>query len=297
MTNKKANPEPKTPVRSVAPFILLVAIVFLIYQLYLTQNSFSALSTIVQSSTVQWQRTGSIWPLVWLTSESFGEVGLWLRLVGACFFVAAAGFLFWKNQVSFQLIRTAVFLEAAYFLFYIPFEAYLITRPTSSAVSVESGISYALQTLLVSPVLFMLYRKMKSHEAGNDAKQVVRWFAIAVCCYVFALWVKHFLFAVYAIGFDFSESMLIVGSINSVATLLLAALGSLIVFLPVIRRKRDSFSLRGFGAVLTYIGLYFVVFILISLINAHYLTWLPLTEWWTTAFLVLGVALVLRGNA
>jgi hypothetical protein len=223
-------------------------------------------------------------------------VGLWLRLIGACFFVAAAWLLLREKRVSIRFIRTAVFLEATYFLFYIPFEAYLITRPSNSAVGVESGISYALQTLLISPALFMLYSKMRHFEAGNDAKQIVKWFGIAFICYVFAMWVKSFLFAFYAVGVDFSEPVLIVGSLNSTVTLLIAAVGSVIVLLPVIRGTRTSFSVRGLGAVLSCVSVYFVVFLLISLVNANYLTWLPLTEWWAASFLLLGIALVVRGK-
>jgi hypothetical protein len=296
LTNNKAAPEPRRAFQTAAAFLLVVTIVFLVYQVYLAQNSFSALNIIAQSSTAQWQRTGSIWPLVWLTAESFGEVGLWLRLVGACFFVTAAVLLLWKKRVSFRFIRNAVFLESAYFLFYIPFEAYLITRPGNSAVGVESGISYALQTLLVSPALFMLYRKMKRFEAGNDAKQIVKWFGIAFVCYVFAMWVKSFLFAFYAVGIDFSEPVLIVGSVNSMVTLLLAAVGSVIVLLPVIRGTRASFSVRGLGAVLSCVSVYFVIFLLISQVNAAFLTWLPLTEWWAASLLLLGIAFIVRGK-
>lgn len=105
---------------------------------------------------------------------------------------------------------------------------------------------------------------------------------------------KHFIFAVYAVGLNSSEPILVVGSINSISTLLLATIGALIVFLPVIREKSFVFSLRRMGIVLIVAGVYFVVFDLISLVDSDYAQWVGLTEWWAASLFFLGVVFALR---
>jgi hypothetical protein len=279
-----------------ATYILLTSLVFIVYQIYLLQNSFSALYNIALTATSRWQTTGSVWNLVWLASESSGEVGLLLRFVGACLFIAVAWLLFREQRFSMPVVRRAVFLEAMYFLMYIPFVVYLLMRPSSSWVGAEAGLSYAVQMLLVSTSLFTLHRKMAGFELGDKFANVTRWFAIAFCSYLLALWVKGFLFAFYAVGIDFSKPVLIVAFFNSMVTLLAASLGALALLLPVIRGKRVDFSWRWLGVVLVCAGAYFVIFDLISLVNANYLNWVSLTEWWAASFVILGLFLIFRGK-
>ena len=289
--------EPRKALQRDAAAILVVTVGFMAYQVYLTLNSFSALYNIALSTTERWQRTGSFWPLFQLTSESFGEVGLLLRLVGACLLVAVVWLLVKKQRVSVPILRKVVLLEAAYFLFYIPFVVYLLSRPSNAATGLEAGLSYALQIVLVSPSLYMFYHELKKSEQGSDGTGIVKWFAIAFCLYVFALWVKHFIFAIYAVGIDFSEPIAIAGSVNSILTLLFAAAGALLVFLPIIREKRLSFSWRGLGIVMFLAGVYFIVFDLISLVNSDYARWVGLTEWWAASLLGLGVVFTVRAKS
>ncbi len=275
-----------------APYFLAVALSFLIYQLYLVQNSFSALRMIAISTTARNQATGSLWPLLQLSSEISGEVGLLLRLVDACLLVILAWLFLRKRELSFSLMKKAVLLEAAYFLFYLPFVIYLLTNPGHSVAGVEAGISYALQIGLVTPSLLMLYLKLKKQETEGGKSQIAKWFAVAFCCYVSSLWVKHFIFAMYSVGFNFTTLVLAVGSLNSVATLLITSVASLVVFLPVIRGERTSFDLKAVGGILICIGTYFIIFILVSLVNANYSNWVGLIEWWATALPILGLSFV-----
>ena len=138
-----------------APYFLTVTLSFLIYQLYLVLNSFSALRIIAISTTARNRATGSLWPLFQLSSEVSGEVGLLLRFVEAGLFVILAGFFLRKKELSFHLLRKAVLLEAVYFLFYLPFVVYLLTNPGHLVAGIEAGISYALQIGLVTPSLLM----------------------------------------------------------------------------------------------------------------------------------------------
>src|SRR4030042_7012951 len=113
-------------IQHTAPYIMFAAASFLVYEIYLVQNSFSALYTIALSAISSWQRTGSLWPLVWLSSEISSEVGLLIRFVGACLFVTVALFLLRKKQVAITILRKALLLEAVHFLFYIPFIIFLL---------------------------------------------------------------------------------------------------------------------------------------------------------------------------
>ncbi len=296
MSASEANSELKRPIQRNSNAILVVAVVFLGYQIYLTQNSFFALYNIALSTTQRWERTGSILPLFQLTSESFGEVGLVLRLVDACLLVTVVLLLIRNQHVSLPFLRKAVLLESSYFLFYIPFVIYLLARPGTNLVGFEAGLSYALQIVFVSPSLYLLYRGLQNVERRTNDSNVLKWSAIAFCLYFFGLWVKHFIFAIYAVGPDFSEPILVVGSLNSILTLLCATVGALIVFLPAIYEKRFSFSIRKLGIVLIVAGVYFVIFDLIALVNSDYARWVGLTEWWGVSLLFLGIVLAVRGN-
>jgi hypothetical protein len=116
--------------------------------------------------------------------------------------------------------------------------------PSNTAAGFEAGLSYSLQIVLVSPNLYLLFRELKKSEESRDWTRVAKFSALSLCLYIFGLWVKHFIFAIYAVGIDFSLPVLMVGSINSILTLLLAAVGALPVFLPVIR-KNVSASIEG----------------------------------------------------
>jgi hypothetical protein len=279
-----------------APYFLTLALSFLVYQLYLVQGSFSALYNIALSATARNQATGSLWPLIWLSSEVSGEVGLILRFTGAILLVGLVWFFLRKKELSSPLLRKVVLLEAVYFLFFIPFVVYLLANPGHSITGVEAGISYALQIALIAPSLLIVYVKLKRNVQSLGKSQVLKWFAVAFCCYVFALWVKYFIFAIYSVGFNFAEPVTAIGSVNSAATLLIAAIASVAVFLPVIRGNKTSFSLKAVGGILICIGGYFIIFMLISLVNANYSKWVSLTEWWMTALPILGLGLLFRSS-
>ncbi|HJW65790.1 MAG TPA: hypothetical protein VJ507_03300 [Candidatus Bathyarchaeia archaeon] len=74
--------------------------------------------------------------------------------------------------------------------------------------------------------------------------------------------------------------------------MLTAVVASLVVFLPVIRGKRTSFNLKAVGGILICIGTYFIIFILVSMVNANYSNWVALIEWWATALPILGMSFV-----
>jgi len=273
-------------------YIFVVATAFILFQLFLLLNSFSAIYriyTVIEAS-------GEFWALFWFFSEFTGEIGLILRFVGACLFVSFAWILLKKKNFSFSIFRKAVLLEGVHYLFYIPFIVNLFTRPVNTAavltVYYETAISYTIQTVLVVSSFFMLYTKIRRPKL--ESSQLLGWVAIAVVSYVFALWVKHFLFNLYALPIDLTNSVLVVGLLNSTLTMLAAALILLITLVPVIRGQTTSFSSRGVGFAFILIGAYFIIYIIVALVNSGYMAFLPLTELWGITFAVIGAGFLIE---
>ena len=242
------------------------------------------------------ETNGAFWTLFWFSSEFSDEIGLIIRFVGACLFIAFSWILLRKKEFSLSIFRKAVLLEGVYFLFYIPFIVYLFTRPASATRTTSvyqlTAISYTIQTVLVFSSFIMLYLKMR--RANVEIAKLFRWGAIAVVSYVFALWVKHFLFNLYALPIDFDSPVLLVGLFNSTLTMLIAGLILLATFMPVIKERKTSFNSKAVGIAFILIGTYFVIYILVALVNPDYLAFLPLTERWAIILTVLGVGFLIE---
>ncbi len=278
-------------------YVFALAFAFFVYQLYLLLNSFPVSFRIYSAYLAQIQASGSVWSIMWFSSEFIGEVGLVVRFAGACFFVAFAWALFRKKALLLSRLRKAVLLEGAHFLFYIPFIATLYFGPVVDAaarvVFVETAFSYTVQVVLVFSSLIMLYFKMR--RVNVDVAQLFKWCAIGIVSYVFALWIKHFMLCLYALPVSFADSVLLGGFLNSALTMLTAALILLFAFAPVIKGKRTEFRLRAVGCAFVLVGAYFVVYMLVSLVNGGYLSFLSLTELWAVTFVIAGAGL-LTGN-
>lgn len=277
-----------------APYILAVAAAFFVYQLYLLVNSFPAVYSIYLTVFSSTPTGPSFWSLVWFSSEFIGEIGLVIRFVGACFFVAFVWLLFRKNAFFFSLLSKAVLFEGSYYLFILPFVVFLFTLPYDSTmaqiVGQEAALSYALQTVFVSPVFFVLYNKLK--RPNMDSTKLLKWGAIGIVNFTFALWVKHLLLNIYALPIDVADPILFAGFLNSALTLLIAALVLTVTFLPVIREKSFMFSSRGMGVGLVLIGVYFIIYVLVAMLNQRYFSFLELTELWAITMPIVGLSLV-----
>ena len=281
-------------IKGKAPYVLAVAAAFFIYQLYLLVKSFPAVYSIYLTVFSGTSTMPSFWALVWFSSEFIGEIGLIMRFVGAFFFVVFVWMLFRKKAFFHSLLRKAVFLEGAYYLFILPFVIFLFTRPYSAIVSQivgqEAALSYALQTILVSPAFFLLYNRLK--QPTLDLAKSFKWGAIGIVNFTFALWVKHFLLNIYALPINLADPVLLAGFLNSALTLLVAALVLLVTLLPVIREKTMGFSSRGMGVGLVLIGAYFIIYVVVASLNQRYLSFLELTELWAITFPIVGLSLM-----
>jgi hypothetical protein len=278
--------------KSKAPFILAVALAFFVYQLIILVNSFPADYRIAIRDLDQFSRSGSIMPLFHLGSELTGEVGVILRFAGACLFLAFVVTILWKKTASWKLLRRAVLLEGIYYLFNIPFIIYLFVRTNTSIATYGAAISYTLQLLLVTPIFIMLYLKLRNKN--TEVLEVAKWAALAVTGFIFALWVKHFALAVYALPFSLNDTVLVVGFVNSALTLLVAGALMIIAFLPVLKKKSVVFNAKLFGAALILMGIYVIIFVSIAWVRTDYLSWINLIDWWIVAMPILGAILLLK---
>ncbi len=270
--------------------VFTVVASFFVFQLFLFVKSFPAEYNLYFRFLELVQVRDPFWTSFWFASELVGEVGLIVRFAGACFAVAFAWALARNGQLSLGYLRKAMLFEGAYYLFILPFIVSLFARPNTSIVNIEAGLSYVLQISLVSTTFFALYFRLKKQRV--DLSQVYRLSSIAIVSYVFALWVKHLLMNLYALPINLADPVLQVGLLNSAFTLLFGGLVLLLALLPLIRDGELRFSSRiaGFGFFL--VGLYFLVYVVISLFNQSYLSYLTLTELWAVSFVILGLGLL-----
>ena len=282
-------------VKSKALDILAVALVFFIFQLFLFGKSPFAEYNLYSRFIARLQTSDPFWTTFWFSSELVGEVGLALRFVGASFFLVFGWVLFRKKEFAFSYLRKAVLLEGAYYLFNLPFIVSLFARPNTSLVNMEAALSYTLQIILVTPAFCKLYTKLK--KPTLDAAQLFKWGAIAIIGFTFALWAKHFLLNLYALPIDFTNPTLLLGFLNSALTLLVAGLILIVSFLPAIRSQKLSFNSKAVGAAFLLIGVYFAIYVLISLLNQRFMNFLVLTELWAIAMLILGVGFLVNNQS
>ena len=277
-------------IKDEAKYIFALIASFFIFQLLLFAKSFPAEYNLYFRYISRLQTSDPFWTSFWFSSELTGEVGLALRFAGACFAVAFAWILVRKGEVAFSHLRRAVLLEGVYYLFNLPFIVSLFARPNTSMVNVEAGLSYALQILFVSPAFLILYHKMKKpNVTGTELRG---WGAVAVVGFTFGLWVKHFLLNLYALPISLADSVLVVGLVNSASTMLIAGLILAIAFLPVIRKEGKEFRSKLVGVGMLLVGVYVLVYLLISFVNARYMSFLSLTDLWAIAFLIAGVGFI-----
>jgi hypothetical protein len=279
--------------------LLIVAVFYLLYNIYqaATTTVFVAhfpmvitrLPTLISSSQPSLQLG------LFLFQEIAGSAGSYLRLAASIFAVYSS-ILFLRNNVKYyEIFGRVVLLESIYFLLLLPSAVnHLVGSVISSSdfLNFYTGVSVLLQGVFIFPVLFFLSRKIEMSQ-GRD--QIFRWACIAAPFYVLGFWVRHGLFWVYALsglaipGAGFAE---LVGFVNSWLTLLSAAIVSAIICFLFWQKKEISFQLVGVALIL--VGVYFVIYDLVSVWQPIYLAFFPLTDFWMASLLILGIAMLLK---
>jgi hypothetical protein len=274
--------------------IFIVAVSFFVFMLIILLNSFPADYRIANNDIGSFLSTGSVLPLFHLASELIGEVGVILRFIGACFFLSFTYALFNKKTLYWSHLKKAILLEGSYYLFNTLFIIYLfvraLTSPDASSATILSyygaAISYTAQIIFVTPIFLLFYHKIGN--SGVDKSGIKKWSALAITGFVFALWIKHFMLAIYAIGIGFSSIIYVIGSLNSVFTLLIAGILLIVVFMPLYKKTSINYNPKGLGVAIIIAGLYTTIYFAVAFVSEQYMNWISLIDWWTITLIVLG---------
>lgn len=276
--------------------LTVVAISFLLYTTYqaITTTLFvmhfptviKILPNFITSSQPQLQLA------LFLFQEIAGSVGSYLRLTAAILAVTST-ILYLKNNPKYlQKFRLVLLFESLYFLLLLPAAAnHLIGSAisTSAFLNFYTGVSVLLQALLIFPALFLLSQKLKHPQ---DTISIFKWVAIAAPLYAFGFWVRHGLLWVYALSSQappqagFPQT---IGFVNSWLTLFVAALVTTFICLDFWRHKKPNLPLV--ATAISLMGIYFVIYDLVSVWVPVYLDFLPLTDFWMLTLPILGVAI------
>jgi hypothetical protein len=276
--------------RSILLFVVLLS--FFVFQLFLFAKSFPAEYNLYLRYVERLETSDPFWTTFWFSSELIGEVGLAIRFIGSSFALAFGYLLVRQKQTRLSLLRKAVLCEAIYYVANFPFIISLLARPNTSLVNIEAGISYFLQMMFVSVPFFFLYAELKKKPRNNS--KAYTWTTLAIVGFVFGLWIKHFFMNLYALPISLTNGFLFTGFLNSILTLILGTAFLVFAFLPIIREKSLNYNYRVCGLGFFLVGLYFVVYLLISLSNQSYANFLVLTEIWAISFIVPGVGFVIK---
>jgi|SRR5665647_349059 len=277
--------------------LLIVAFLFLLYTLYqaiITTIFVSHFpSVILQLPHFIKSSQPNLQLSLFLFQEIAGSVGSYLRLIGAIFALNCALLFFKKDPKYLEKLGKVFLFESLYFLLLFPAAInHLVGSVISSSAFLNfyTGVSCLLQAVLIFPVLFMLSRKLKNTQ---NMSSILKSAGVAAFLYVFGFWVRHGLLWVYAIWPIETQHWSLfgtVGFVNSLLTLLVAAVLCTVVYLFFRQKKKLNIWLA--GTVIILVGVYFVIYDLVSVWDPIYRAYLPLTDFWMIALLVLGVAVM-----
>jgi len=195
-----------------------------------------------------------------------------------------------------RYLLKVVLFESLYFVLFIPSGINHVILSFSEftfiGFNLYTGASFLLQGLIIFPTLFSLSRKLNVNKATID----LRVLGVAATLYVFVIWIKHaffWFFALSPIGGQSGSLLETIGTVNSLLTLMVAALITLFACLPLIRKTKNR-NLRLIGAALILIGSHFAIYLIISVWIPVYSSFLGLTEFWMVSLLILGIVVMLK---
>ena len=282
--------------------LIFVSIIFLLYTLYhaiistiFLYHFIPNIGQLPDAIQVPQNFVSSTFPWTLLIIQEFASIiGIYLRLFGGVLAVSSA-YLFYKNDSRYiGRLSKVILFESLYFASFIPSGLNHIILSFSELAFVGfnlyTGASFLLQGLILFPVLFILNRKI---EVNKDSVNL-RWIGIAAPLYVFVMWIKHAFFWFFVLSMTTTSSLFeTVGMINSMLTMLVAALILLYACIPLIRNtKKINSGIIGVSLIL--IGIYFVIYFIVSIWVPIYSSYLYLIEFWMVSLLVPGFILLLK---
>lgn len=284
--------------------LLFVSIVFLLYTIYYAINTTLFLYNFIPNigqipEAIQLPENfiSSTFPWTLILIQEFASsIGNYLRLFGGIFALTSA-YLFNKNDSKYiDRFSKMLLFESLYFALFIPSGINHIILSFSEftfvGFNLYTGASFLLQPLLLFPTLFWLSRKLNGKKVITNLRLV----GLAAVLYVFVMWIKHaffWFFALSPLGGQSGSLLETIGTVNSLLTLLIAALVSVFACLPLIRKSK-KINLRLIGTTLILTGSHFAIYLLLAVWVPVYLSFLPLTEFWMLALLIPGLVAFLK---
>lgn len=218
--------------------------------------------------------------------------GFVLMFCGAFGFQSAIRYLK-GNDKYLAALRRALVLLAVFSLLLIPSSLHHLLGVALcwTMVDFRVGLSYLLQALLIVPPLLILSQKMRSPQ---NPEAIKKWACIAAPAYVFALYFKYVLLwldALMTMGSKDLSAASMVGAANSLVTLLVAGVVTVVGCYGLLKNRPWSRKVAGLAVIL--VGAFFVIYSLVAFFVPVYAWFWYLTDFWMASLPVLGTAILL----
>jgi hypothetical protein len=239
------------------------------------------------------------WWRFWFDYVPTGLFGDGIRLLGVCCALYAA-YSVWgpspkTNANLKKIVAAAVLCEGISFLTLLPLTLIELSRGLVTPILM---MGYLLRILIVSPVLLVLSRKVWTYTELNR-ENVLKWTGAAAVSYLAGIWVVN-VFSWIAIaqveGASFIlSSVTALGFFNAVTTLSVSVILAVAGFFTLLKKANKRLSTQLFALALVMVGVYFIVFILYSVIS-NTVNYVLLVEVWPITFLGLGLSILKTGD-
>ncbi len=281
--------------RGVKIWIAITLVSFFVYNAYVTRGSYLILYGYLTHDPA------------WTSYVDFAGLAFWAGHAGVTARFAAltlglvAGFLLWVKAWPFSRVKTlvsaALVLESMYFLGDAPSAPWLM-NPDTPIYAPFLGAGYAVQALILVPLLLGLAVKVKNYKGGFFSGGFGKWVAVAFAGYVSALAVNavfRWMDMLSLGGFGFLSGIIAVGFVSAVVLMPLAVVFALVGAFSWFKR-RTLLAVACCGAALSLVGLYYAVYWIYSYF-ANSLNFVPLVDVWAVPLLGLGVTLIFSRKA
>jgi hypothetical protein len=272
--------------------LIIVAFSFLAYSIYWAAYSMFWLYNLTVNITtvLQEMKIGTLQYGAIILQEYSASIGYFLELIGAVLAVQCT-VMFIKNDKRYlDRLGKALFFGAFFFLLLITSSVHhlLGVALSWSNVDVYVGLSFLLQALLIAPPFLMLSHYLRKPQTRD---LILKWVVIAAPAVVWGFWVKYlflWLDTFSPLGPEQASLATIAGAANSCLTLLIAGIITSAACLHLYRKRRVYTRLVGVALIL--FGSYFIIYDIVSIWVHVYSSFLYLTDFWMTAFPILGIA-------
>ena len=266
------------------------------------------------------------WITLFYSSELGGVVSLILRSVAGFFALYSAVLFLSKGERALSLIRgkvgTALFFEASYYLFLIPSAVLGFVYPLTDGslwyfdntpaliVLMVNGVACLTMVMFIPPLLFKLRSKI---TLGFSGQEIIKWSCLTGISYLFVVfWLNYSLsWAATLVPYwrapgPYGMEVLLdpinlISFTTTVFGVFLIAIFGLMSILPAVKKLPAELSLRRIGAVMTALGGYLFLMLLLYALSGGYAehptVWSEMIgphnpDLWCVTFLFIGVPLL-----